>query len=149
MPLFPARTTATGGRIVFISATLQYQGTTLLAHGCAAKAGVDSLSSVVALEYGPRGLTSNIIAPGPIADTEGVRRLESADGSARSVAKIPSQRFGTTKDIADATIYLFADTGSYVNGTVQVGKWQRRGSAVSLCYSTFVFVHDYDRANLT
>ena len=110
-----------------------------MAHGCAAKAGIDTLSSVTAIEYGPRGLTSNIIAPGPIADTEGVRRLESANGFARSVAKIPSQRFGTAKEIADATIYLFADTGSYVNGTVQVGKWQRRGSAVSLISSTLVF----------
>lgn len=109
---------------MFISATLQYQGTALLAHGCAAKAGVDTLSSVVAIEYGPRGITSNIIAPGPIAETEGVKRLESAEGYNKSVATIPSQRFGTVKEIADATIFLFGDTGSYVNGDTLVGKFK-------------------------
>lgn len=117
-----APSSGTGGRIVFISATLHYQGTALLAHGCAAKAGVDTLSSVVAIEYGPRGITSNIIAPGPIAGTEGVKRLESAEGYNKSVATIPSQRFGTVKEIADATIFLFGDTGSYVNGDTLVGK---------------------------
>ena len=121
LPPLTAPANGTGGRIVFISATLQYQGTALLAHGCAAKAGVDTLSSVAAIEYGPRGITSNIIAPGPIGGTEGVRRLESAEGYNKSVATIPSQRFGTVKEIADATIFLFGDTGSYVNGDTLVG----------------------------
>jgi peroxisomal 2,4-dienoyl-CoA reductase len=35
-----------------------------------AKAGIDALSHSIAIEYGPRGMTSNIIAPGPIAQTE-------------------------------------------------------------------------------
>jgi peroxisomal 2,4-dienoyl-CoA reductase len=34
-------------------------------HVGAAKAGVDAISATVALEYGPRGITSNIITPGP------------------------------------------------------------------------------------
>lgn len=76
----------------------------------------------MAIEYGPRGITSNVIAPGPIAATEGVRRLEATEGYGRAISKVPSGRFGTVKEIADATIYLFADTGSYVNGTVLVGK---------------------------
>jgi peroxisomal 2,4-dienoyl-CoA reductase len=44
-------------------------------HVSVAKAGIDSLSNAVAIEYGPRGVTSNIISPGPIAQTE-VRLLE-------------------------------------------------------------------------
>lgn len=40
------------------------------AHVSVAKAGIDSLSNSVAVEYGPRGVTSNIIAPGPIKSTE-------------------------------------------------------------------------------
>jgi len=40
------------------------------AHVSVAKAGIDSLSNSVAIEYGPRGVTSNIIAPGPIGQTE-------------------------------------------------------------------------------
>lgn len=50
-------------------------GTPLQAHPSAAKAGVDALSAVIAVEEGPRGVRSNVIAPGPIASTEGVTRL--------------------------------------------------------------------------
>lgn len=60
----------TGGRIIFVSATIHYRGMPFQTHVSVAKAGIDSLSNSVAIEYGPRGLTSNIIAPGPIASTE-------------------------------------------------------------------------------
>lgn len=60
----------TGGRIIFVSATLHYRGAPFQTHVSVAKAGIDSLSNSVAIEYGPRGITSNIIAPGPIAQTE-------------------------------------------------------------------------------
>jgi peroxisomal 2,4-dienoyl-CoA reductase len=60
----------TGGRIIFVSATLHYRGMPFQAHVSVAKAGIDSLSNSTAIEYGPRGVTSNIIAPGPIAQTE-------------------------------------------------------------------------------
>jgi NAD(P)-dependent dehydrogenase (short-subunit alcohol dehydrogenase family) len=60
----------TGGRIIFVSATLHYRGMPFQAHVSVAKAGIDSLSNSVAIEYGPRGVTSNIISPGPIAQTE-------------------------------------------------------------------------------
>lgn len=60
----------TGGRIIFVSATIHYRGMPFQTHVSVAKAGIDSLSNSVAIEYGPRGMTSNIIAPGPIASTE-------------------------------------------------------------------------------
>lgn len=60
----------TGGRIVFISATLHYRTTPFQAHVSAAKAGIDALSHTVSIEFGPLGVTSNIISPGPIAGTE-------------------------------------------------------------------------------
>jgi peroxisomal 2,4-dienoyl-CoA reductase len=60
----------TGGRIIFVSATLHYTGTPFQAHVAVAKAGIDALSHTVALEFGPLGVTSNVIAPGPIASTE-------------------------------------------------------------------------------
>jgi peroxisomal 2,4-dienoyl-CoA reductase len=52
------------GSYIHISATLHYRGTPFQAHVSAAKAGVDALSQVLAVEEGPRGVRSNVIAPG-------------------------------------------------------------------------------------
>lgn len=60
----------TGGRIIFVSATIHYRTMPFQTHVSVAKAGVDALSHSVAIEFGPLGVTSNIIAPGPIASTE-------------------------------------------------------------------------------
>lgn len=114
----------TGGRIIFVSATLHYSGTPLQSHVSVAKAGVDAMAMSVAIEQGPKGITSNIIAPGPIADTEGVARLSKSDHREKSSKGIPSGRYGTVKEIADATVYLFSDAGNYVNGETLVGKYR-------------------------
>lgn len=68
-------------------------------------------------------MTSNIISPGAIANTEGVERLSKNEDSERAVKRNPMGRVGTTKDISDATVYLFSDAGNHVNGTVLVGEW--------------------------
>lgn len=95
------------------------------AHAGAAKAGVDALSATVAIEMGPRGITSNVISPGGIQGTEGMGKLVAKPLQlAKKTAmqrSIPLGRFGTVRDIADAVIYLFSDAGSYVNGEVLVG----------------------------
>jgi len=98
-----------------------------------AKAGVDALSASTAIEYGPRGITSNIITPGPIAGTEGMARLGDRDDeqSGRAYKKVPLQRYGLVKEIADGTIYLFSDAGNFVNGEVLVidgGDWRSPGA---------------------
>ncbi|KKZ68535.1 hypothetical protein EMCG_05819 [[Emmonsia] crescens] len=108
--------TGTGGRIIFVSATIHYTGIPLQTHVAVAKAGVDSLSNNVAIEYGPRGVNSNILSPGPIGGTEGMQRLSRAGDVKSRVSVIPSGRWGTIKEIADATVYLFSDAGNYVNG---------------------------------
>ncbi|KAL9050160.1 MAG: hypothetical protein Q9162_006794 [Coniocarpon cinnabarinum] len=108
--------TSTGGRIIFVSATLHYIGTPLQTHVAAAKAAVDALSNNVAIEFGPRGITSNVIAPGPIQGTEGMARLSREDERTRIEKRIPSGRMGTLRDIADATVYLFSSSGDYING---------------------------------
>ena len=118
---------STGGRIIFVSATLHYSGTPLQTHVAAAKAAVDALSNNVAIEFGPRGVTSNVIAPGPIDDTEGMSRLGRQDERQQSRKRIPSGRMGTTREIADATIYLFSGAGNYVNAhtlVVDGGAWR-------------------------
>jgi peroxisomal 2,4-dienoyl-CoA reductase len=108
----------TGGRIIFVSATLHYAGTPLQLHASAAKAGIDSMSASISLEEGPRGVTSNTIAPGAIGGTEGMDRLAPPG---HSYSYVPTGRAGHVKEIADATIYLFSDSGNYVNGSNVVG----------------------------
>ena len=87
----------------------------------------------VSLEYGPLGVNSNTIAPGGIAETEGLARLGSSKAEAMEVysKNIPSGRPGTTRDIADATVFLFSEAGTYVNGhnlVVDGAAWRRQGA---------------------
>lgn len=111
------------GAIIFVSATLHYYGVPFQVHVGAAKAGVDALLNALAVELGPIGIRSNCLAPGPIGGTEGMKRLSRG----RKVEdRVPLQRLGTTRDIAEATVYLFSPAASYVTGTVQVvdgGAW--------------------------
>ena len=117
------RSSSPTGRIIFISATIHYTGLPLQSHVAAAKAGIDALSASVGIEYGPRGLTSNIIAPGPIAGTEGMERLATAGGQEKAGKAVPVGRLGTVRDIADATVYLFSEAGGFVNGEILVGEF--------------------------
>lgn len=105
----------TKGGLIAVSATLHNHVTLLQAHASAAKAGVDSLIRTAALEFGPFGVRANTIAPGPIADTEGMSRL-APDGQDEIYRKIPVQRMGAKDDIANATVYLFSDAASFVTG---------------------------------
>lgn len=105
----------------------------LQVHAAAAKAGIDAISATAAIEFGPRGITSNIITPGPIMGTEGMERLGSRDSESSGAAfkKVPLQRYGSVKEIADGTVYLFSDAGNYVNGEVLVidgGDWRSPGN---------------------
>lgn len=116
----------TKGSIIFVSATLHYSGVPFQSHVGAAKAGVDALSNALAVELGPLGIRCNCIAPGPIAGTEGIKRLVPAGLESRAIGQIPLQRMGTTEDIANCTVYLFSPASSFVNGTINVvdgGAW--------------------------
>ena len=76
----------------------------------------------MAIEFGPRGITSNVIAPGPIAGTEGMERLARKADAAAGRSRIPLGRWGTVREIADATVYLFSEAAGYVNGATLVGE---------------------------
>lgn len=87
------------------------------------------------MEYGPKGITSNVIAPGPIAGTEGMSRLLRSENRDAAMRSVPVQRFGLIKEIADATVFLFADTGNFVNGAyidVDGGAWRIAGGIGSV-----------------
>lgn len=89
------------------------------AHVCAAKAGINMLVKCLAMEWGPAGIKVNGISPGPIDETEGMDRLAPNEAARQDyLNKTASRRFGNKQDIANAAIYLSADIGSYVNGTI-------------------------------
>src|SRR4051794_35420375 len=95
---------AQGGSVINISATLPYLGTMGQAHASAAKAGVDSLTRTLAVEWGPHRIRVNGIAPGPIDGTEGVKRLTTERSREDAVRTNPLGRMGTLDDIANAAL---------------------------------------------
>ncbi|KAF9451457.1 2,4-dienoyl-CoA reductase [Macrolepiota fuliginosa MF-IS2] len=110
---------ASKGSYIHVSATLHYRGTPYQVHVSAAKAGIDALSAVLAVEEGPHGVRSNVIAPGPIGGTEGVDRLSlRGDSGSWTQQAHPAGRLGDVKDIANATIFLFSDAAAYITGQI-------------------------------
>lgn len=109
-----------GGAILNISATLHHGGTPGQAHVAAAKAGVDALTRTLAVEWGPLGIRVNALAPGPIADTEGARRLFPGGAAERLRAAVPLRRLGTIADIVDLALFLLSDAAANINGAVVV-----------------------------
>lgn len=136
------------GSIIFVSATLHYYGIPFQIHVAAAKAGVDALSNALAVELGPLGIRSNCIAPGGIEGTEGLKRLVPDLDSFTS--KIPMGRLGTTRDIAEATVYLFSPAASYVTGTVQIvdgGAWHTGNNSTSHLYPVKLIELNTEKVN--
>jgi len=114
------------GQILNISATLHYLGTPMQLHVSAAKAGVDALTKNLAVEWGRYGIRVNAIAPGPIEDTEGMKRLVPEPIKEKIRQRVPLGRFGLIKDIENAAVFLCSDAASYINGAIIVvdgGHW--------------------------
>jgi peroxisomal 2,4-dienoyl-CoA reductase len=115
-----------GGQILNISATLHYLGTPMQLHVSAAKAGVDALTRNLAVEWGRHGIRVNAIAPGPIEDTEGMKRLVPEPIKEKLKKNIPLGRFGRIADIEHAAVFLCSEAASFINGAVIVvdgGQW--------------------------
>jgi 2,4-dienoyl-CoA reductase [(3E)-enoyl-CoA-producing], peroxisomal len=116
----------TQGQILNISATLHYLATPMQIHVSAAKAGVDAITRNLSAEWGRHGIRVNGIAPGPIEDTEGMKRLLPDALKEKITKKIPLGRFGRIADIENAALFLTSDAASYINGVTLVvdgGQW--------------------------
>lgn len=114
------------GQILNISATLHYLGTPYQIHVSAAKAGVDAITRNLAVSWGRHGIRTNGIAPGPIEDTEGMKRLVPEPVKEKIKKGIPIGRFGRIKDIENSAVFLCSDAASYINGVTLVvdgGQW--------------------------
>lgn len=108
-----------GACILNISAPQSFNPTLYQAHVCAAKAGVDMLTRVLAMEWGPDGVRVNSIVPGPIGDTEGVQRLApTPEAKQAMVDTVPLRRFGRIEEIADMALFLASTRAQFVTGAV-------------------------------
>jgi peroxisomal 2,4-dienoyl-CoA reductase len=95
-------------------------------HVSAAKAGVDALTRNLAVEWGRYGIRVNGIAPGPIEDTEGMKRLVPEPIKEKLRERVPLGRFGLIKDIENAAVFLCSQAANFINGETLVvdgGQW--------------------------
>ncbi|KZT53449.1 2,4-dienoyl-CoA reductase [Calocera cornea HHB12733] len=107
---------ATHGAYIHVSATLHYRGLIFQAHASAAKAAVDALSQVVAVELGPFGVRSNIVAPGAILGTVGMDKLSKKQDGSSQMGDAMLGRWGQKSDISCMACYLFSDAGAWITG---------------------------------
>lgn len=128
-----------GASLIAITAGQAVNATPLQAHACAAKAGINQLVRVLAMEWGP-AVRVNGISPGPISGTEGMARL-APDESAREAyyARIPMRRWGEIEEVAEAAVFLSSPSATYVSGTIldvdggsQLGDASRANTAKGL-----------------
>ncbi len=111
--------TRPGASLIAITAGQAERAMPFQIHACAAKAGVNMVTKCLALEWGPAGVRVNGISPGPIADTEGMKRL-GGDPSHEAAIKrrVALRDYGTKSDIAEAALFLSSDAAKYVTGTI-------------------------------
>jgi NAD(P)-dependent dehydrogenase (short-subunit alcohol dehydrogenase family) len=107
-----------GASLIAITAGQAVNAMALQAHVCAAKAGINQLIRTLAIEWGP-DVRVNGISPGPIAGTEGMKRL-APDPSYRAAheKRIPLKRWGEISEVADCAAFLCSPAASYVTGTI-------------------------------
>lgn len=109
-----------GASVINITAPQSFVPMRYQAHAGAAKAGVDQLTRILALEWGGEGIRINSISPGPIDGTEGFQRLMARNEEERagSLAQVPLKRFGTLDDIANLTLFLASPYASFISGAL-------------------------------
>lgn len=100
-----------GGSVVNITAPFANWGVAYQAHVAAAKTGVESLTRSCAVEWASKGIRVNSVAPGGIADTEGVDRVAEVSDKMQGEAVI-----GTKQDIANTVLFLASDSASFISG---------------------------------
>lgn len=104
---------AQGGSIVNITAPFAGWGVAYQVHCAAAKAGIDSLTRTAAVEWAPFGVRVNAVAPGSVANTEGLQRLSEALSG-----ESPDKAACTAEDIANAVVFLASDGAQFISGEI-------------------------------
>lgn len=122
--------------ILSITATYSWTGSGYVMPSAAAKAGVLAMTRSLAAEWGPKGIRSVAIAPGPFP-TKGAWDRLVMDSKYEEMLKKrnPSGRFGNIDEISDLAAYLISNNADYINGevvTIDGGEWLNAGGEFNI-----------------
>ena len=112
----PGMVRARWGRVVFVGSVVAFSGSPGQANYGAAKAGLIGLTRSVARELGSRGITVNLVAPGPI--TTAMTDALTDERKAQMTGQVPLGRLGTPEEVAAVVAFLCSDAAGYVSGAV-------------------------------
>lgn len=111
--------TKPGASIINISASQAYVPMMMQSHVCAAKAGIDMLTKTLAMEWARDGIRLNSIAPGPVAETEGMVRLAPTPEIEKTLtSRIPMGRWARKEEIAGVVHFLSSPAAAMMTGLV-------------------------------
>ncbi|HZV24670.1 MAG TPA: 3-oxoacyl-ACP reductase FabG [Acidothermaceae bacterium] len=107
---------AHNGRMIFVSSVVGLSGSAGQANYAATKSGLVGFARSLAREFGSRGITANVVAPGFI-ETDLTAVL--ADGRrAELLDQIPLRRYGSPDEVAGVIRFLASDEAAYITGAV-------------------------------
>jgi 3-oxoacyl-[acyl-carrier protein] reductase len=126
----PAMAETGGGRVIYLTSVAGVVRPLAGLHlSNVMRAGVAALAASLVSEYGPRGITFNVIAPGPI-DTPRRRQIMSFQAQRRGfdldtleadeLDGVPVRRFGRADEIGALVVYLASEAAGFVTGRVHV-----------------------------
>ncbi len=107
-----------GGSIVSVASTFALIGGLRGGAYSAAKAGLVGLSQHMAAQYGPRGIRSNIVAPGVLETPMTEYTWQAPRFRRMNFDMTPLNRTGTGEDAAEAICFLLSDRARFITGQV-------------------------------
>lgn len=116
--VLPAMVAAGSGSIVSISSIAGLRGPPRRALYGATKAALDGMTRSLAMEYGPRGIRANCVAPGVVGTELWNPHLAHAEIEASVLAHIPTRRTSTVEEVADVIVFLASDASRAITGEV-------------------------------